>query len=246
MVSQDDLCHHSPAKLDVGRFLARILADLWKWFETKKDYEEEHYVTVNKKSTVLPGFGRVWASKGPEESVQQTYDYFKSAVKKWYRTLAKVSFVHRTGLLGSNCFCQCFCACIESGEFMHIKNAILVLQRISDYFPMAAVEHKEGPMVNAAVEKFLQNGEKGSLQVLCQSYHSTLQKRASGWQVSAKGTAKAPEADAAPSTRGTRPPVVRRESGPAEDSGANQSLPPPPRPERSSSSSRPSPLVLGA
>jgi hypothetical protein len=69
---------------------------------------------------------------------------------------------------------------------MHVKNAVLVLQRISKFFPMAVVEYKEGPLVHAALESFLAKEQKGSLQVLCQSYHSTLQRRVKEWQPAGK------------------------------------------------------------
>jgi hypothetical protein len=109
---------------------------------------------------------------------------------------------------------------------MHVKNAVLVLQRISKFFPMAVVEYKEGPLINTAVESFLAKEEKGSLQVLCQSYHSTLHRRVKEWQPFGKSSTM-------PSTR---PTLDRRESIPAGTSTPKppSSLPSAPQPDRSS------------
>jgi THO complex subunit 2 len=76
-----------------GRFLCRILSDLWKWFQDEAAFAADNYVKVAGKSSVLPGLVAKWASKDPEPSVRSVWENFKNFVKKWYRSLAKVSVV---------------------------------------------------------------------------------------------------------------------------------------------------------
>lgn len=60
---------------------------------------------------------------------------------------------------------QSLCSCIETGEFMHVYNSIIVLKEILPVFPMAAVG-EYGPVIDSMVEKLVENEERGDLKIL--------------------------------------------------------------------------------
>lgn len=94
---------------------------------------------------------------------------------------------------------------------MHVRNAILVLQKVSKVFPMAAVDAKGSGDIDVALDQFLKKEKKGSLQVLCQSYHSTLHRRKKEWSLSTEK----PSVKSVIGTQPTRPVGDRRESATA-------------------------------
>jgi len=49
---------------------------------------------------------------------------------------------------------------------MHVYNSIIVLKEILPVFPMAAVHEFSGQMLNLALEKFLENEQRGDLKIL--------------------------------------------------------------------------------
>lgn len=61
---------------------------------------------------------------------------------------------------------QSLIECVESGEFMHIYNAIVVLKEILPVFPVAAVTEYGGVMLERAMERFLEKEERGDLKIL--------------------------------------------------------------------------------
>lgn len=56
-------------------------------------------------------------------------------------------------------------SCIETTEFMHVYNAIIVLKEILPVFPLAAVGDA-GPAIDTVMEKFLEKEERGDLKIL--------------------------------------------------------------------------------
>lgn len=57
-------------------------------------------------------------------------------------------------------------ACIETGEFMHVYNAIVVLKEILPVFPMAAVAPYMGMRLDNAINTFVEKEERGDLKIL--------------------------------------------------------------------------------
>lgn len=64
---------------------------------------------------------------------------------------------------------QSFIDCIQTGEFMHVYNAIIVMKEILDVFPMASVNEHSGSNINAAIDRFLETEERGDLKILARS-----------------------------------------------------------------------------
>ena len=68
-----------------------------------------------------------------------------------------------------NCYSfQCFIECIQTGEFMHVYNAIIVLKEILDVFPLASVLDV-GSSIDAAMDRFIETEERGDLKILARS-----------------------------------------------------------------------------
>ncbi len=64
---------------------------------------------------------------------------------------------------------QSFIECIQTEEYMHVYNAIIVLKEILPVFPLAAVADF-GPTINAAVDSLLEKESRGDLKILGKAY----------------------------------------------------------------------------
>lgn len=64
---------------------------------------------------------------------------------------------------------QSFIECIQTEEYMHVYNAIIVLKEILPIFPSAAVADV-GPSINAAVDSLLEKEARGDLKILGKAY----------------------------------------------------------------------------
>lgn len=60
---------------------------------------------------------------------------------------------------------QCFTECIQTGEFMHVYNAIIVMKEILPVFPLVAV-FDTGAAIDHAMDHFLETEERGDLKIL--------------------------------------------------------------------------------
>jgi len=58
--------------------------------------------------------------------------------------------------------------CIQTKEFMHVYNAIVVLKEILDVFPLASVG-EAGVGIHAAVERLVETETRGDLKILARS-----------------------------------------------------------------------------
>ena len=63
---------------------------------------------------------------------------------------------------------QSVVACIETGEFMHVYNAIVVLKEILPVFPLSITGSK-GFRVFAAITSLLEKEERGDLKILAKA-----------------------------------------------------------------------------
>lgn len=73
---------------------------------------------------------------------------------------------------------KCFLDCIETGEFMHVYNAVIVLKEILPMYPVATMNERAGITLNLAIERFLEKEERGDLKILGKAYvfwHYSLQ-----------------------------------------------------------------------
>ncbi|CCJ30037.1 unnamed protein product [Pneumocystis jirovecii] len=114
------ICTQQEAE-NFGRFLREILIDLFSWYKDETVYNKEAKGTKN-----LPGFQKRWSS-GFRDKFQECindddmlqYEEFKRLMYKWHRKLNQV-----------------FKICLDSKEYMHLRNAIIVLEKISECFPI--------------------------------------------------------------------------------------------------------------
>ncbi|KAG1857214.1 transcription factor/nuclear export subunit protein 2-domain-containing protein [Suillus tomentosus] len=160
-------CSEYEAK-NYGRFLLGILTDLWKWAQDEQLFFIENRTKVGGKTILLPGFQHRWSSKDHASIVPDdllSWTGFKQILRKWHRKLGR-------SLL----------SCIETTEFMHVYNAIIVLKEILPVFPLAAVGDA-GPAIDTVMEKFLEKEERGDLKILGRAYSASLKKREPFWAV---------------------------------------------------------------
>ncbi|KAI0375719.1 hypothetical protein BV20DRAFT_1059341 [Pilatotrama ljubarskyi] len=150
-----------------GRFLLGVLTDIYKWFQDEQLFLQENRSKSGGSTVFLPGLQLRWPATPKPVIAQEdliTWSDFKQVVRKWHRKLNKSLM-----------------ECIDSGEFMHIYNAIVVLKEILPVFPVAAVTEYGGPNLARAVERFLEKEERGDLKILGRAYYASLKKRESIW-----------------------------------------------------------------
>ena len=76
---------------------------------------------------------------------------------------------------------KCFIDCIETGEYMHVYNSIMILQELLPVFPMASVNEFAGPALAAALDRFLEKEDRADLKVIGQAFASHFNKRKPIW-----------------------------------------------------------------
>ena len=137
---------------NVGRFLNEILKDLGRWHADKTVFEREAY--GNKRD--LPGF-----RKNLKESTFWDYEDFRKVLQKWHMNL-------HTALKG----------CFMGGEYMHIRNAIIVLKAVVLYFP---VINWMGQAQVASVFDLSKSESREDLKLAAMSLLGNLKRREKEW-----------------------------------------------------------------
>ncbi|THH13890.1 hypothetical protein EW146_g6381 [Bondarzewia mesenterica] len=157
-----------------GRFLLGVLTDLYKWYQDEQAYLQDNRVKVGGKATWLPGFQHQWSNKSViEPSSVLSWNKFQQIVKKWHRKLFK-----------------CFADSIQTGEFMHVYNTIIVLKEILPVFPVSTVSEYIGMPLKQVMESFLEKEERGDLKILGRAYHASLLKREPQWALPKSAVSK--------------------------------------------------------
>ncbi|KAJ3217345.1 THO complex subunit 2 [Clydaea vesicula] len=150
-------CTEFEAK-NYGIFLAETLKTLHEWNSNKSRYNEE--------CNNLPGFIKKFkASKEPLENIEDDilkWNEFKKLYIKW-GTMLQMAFV----------------SSIESGEYMQIRNAFLVLNLVKDYFPSRS-DH--GGKIEMAVKKVEDTETRGDLKNVALLYGGILRKMKPDWE----------------------------------------------------------------
>ncbi|KIK99679.1 hypothetical protein PAXRUDRAFT_822444 [Paxillus rubicundulus Ve08.2h10] len=160
-------CSEYEAK-NYGRFLLGVLTDLWKWAQDEQLFAQDNRTKIGGKTVLLPGFQPRWTNKdhtniSPDDLL--SWSSFKQILRKWHRKLGRS-----------------LCSCIETGEFMHVYNVIIVLKELLPVFPLAAVG-EYGPVIDVMVDKLVETEERGDLKILSRAYSAALKKRESQWAV---------------------------------------------------------------
>jgi len=149
-----------------GRFLRGVLKDIKAWFMDENLYQKDNHI----KGRPLPGFSR----KIQTHNTILTFVEYQRLVQKWYLRLSKVSFIQ----LYSKPYCcsslnyQGFTSCINTGEFMHVYNGIIVLKEILPVFPDAMFG--DGVYLDESIDHLVEKEERGDLKILARAYASRL------------------------------------------------------------------------
>ena len=149
------LCSAKEAEC-LGHFIREVLKDLSTWHAKKSFYEKEAYGPKRN----LPGFAKALTSEKEVKSFLEFED-FRRILLKWHRNL--------NGALK---------ACYASGEYMHIRNAINILNHIHQYFP---VVNWMGTNQLAGITELSKKESREDLKIAATSLIGALKKREKSW-----------------------------------------------------------------
>ena len=140
----------------LGRFFNEILRDLSRWHAEKSIFEKEAF-GPNKN---LPGFSKRMTS---DKGIVSFYEYeeFRRLLLKWHRNL--------NGALKT---------CIGSGEYMHIRNAINILNNVHQYFPAV---NWMGQSQLTSIGELSRSEKREDLKVAATSLIGALKRREKDW-----------------------------------------------------------------
>ena len=151
------LCSAKEAE-NLGRFFNEILRLLSRWHADKLLFEKEAFGIKRE----LPGF----TMKMSGDKSQYTfidYEDFRRILLKWHRNLSSA-----------------IKNCISSGEYMHIRNAVNVLNNIHQYFP--AVNWMGQNLLNSITDLH-KSESREDLKVAAMSLMGALKRREKDWMI---------------------------------------------------------------
>jgi THO complex subunit 2 len=141
-----------------GRFLNNTLRELQKWHDNKNDAYNKFALGEDKK---LPGFGKKFdTDRNPETHL--VYNEFCLVLFKWHKAL-----------------CTALKACIESGRYSEIRNAISVLNSVSSIFPKVDTMRDE---LQAPLERIAEHDERDDLKIAAQSTFRIFKQGKAHWR----------------------------------------------------------------
>ncbi|GAA6028291.1 hypothetical protein JCM8097_006959 [Rhodosporidiobolus ruineniae] len=156
-------CTENEAR-NYARFLYDVLGDLFRWHKDKAAYEDEAIGASSSQTGQLQGFARVYVAENAKKAGKPNYlshEDFQGILLKWHYRMI-------TGFIES----------FQSGEYMHIKNSILVLTKIAPYFPL---DHNQGEKLEQAVVELLAAEKREDLTILAQGYKAVINKSRKTW-----------------------------------------------------------------
>ncbi|XP_063616072.1 THO complex subunit 2 [Cydia splendana] len=194
-------------------FLCRVLGTAMRWHADKATFHKEcaHY----------PGFVTKYrvSNQFTEANDHVGYENYRHVCHKWHYKITKAMVV-----------------CLESGDYVQIRNALIVLIRVLPRFPVLA---KLAQIIEKKVEKVREEEktQRQDLYVLATGYSGQLRNRMSSMMRESEfhQVVQLPPADkhkAAAAAAGGAP--APREDAPAQDPGTA----PPPQPETDKRESR--------
>ncbi|MCJ1400063.1 THO complex subunit 2 [Xylographa trunciseda] len=141
---------------NIGRFLNEILKDLSRWHADKALFEKEAYGP--KKD--LPGFSKKMID---EKTILAFWDYedFRRVLQKWHMN------IHNA-----------LKACFSGGEYMHIRNAVVILRAIHIQFP---VINWMGQAQVATITELSRTEKREDLKIAATSLLGNLRRREKDW-----------------------------------------------------------------
>ncbi|KAJ3117372.1 THO complex subunit 2 [Phlyctochytrium bullatum] len=150
-------CTEFEAK-NYGLFLSNVLSTLGKWHKGRDAYQAEG------RGDGLPGFALRWnpgSSSKTSAADLLEYDGFCKAIYKWHSFLF-TTFMHS----------------LNSDEYIQIRNAILILDKIRDDFPVIDSNGKE---LSRAAQKLAETETRQDLKQLGLAYYGRLQTLSKDW-----------------------------------------------------------------
>lgn len=141
---------------NVGRFLNEVLRDLGRWHADKTLFEKEAFGT--KKD--LPGFAKKLSSEKVIDTFMD-FEEFRRILLKWHRNLNSA-----------------LKTCLSGGEYMHIRNAIIILRAVFQYFPAV---NWMGVSQVASVTELSKSESREDLKILATSLLGNLRRREKDW-----------------------------------------------------------------
>lgn len=139
-----------------GRFLCEILKQFKHWQSSKAVYEKEALGSQRQ----LPGFASIVDEKGTPTELME-YEDSRKCIFHWH-----------------TCLKNAFRACFESGEYMQIRNGIIVLKGIHQVFPALKFHGRD---LQELLKAVYDNDSRGDLKLAARSLQGLLTNRSSSW-----------------------------------------------------------------
>ncbi|EEB05965.2 THO complex subunit Tho2 [Schizosaccharomyces japonicus yFS275] len=143
-----------------SRFLFEILAEITAWHKDPGLYERDCLGNGH-----LVGFVLEWNETKDDGAVDPSrllrHNRYLLLVSKWHKQLTMIME-----------------KCLLSGDYMHIYNSIVILERILPFFPLI---EESGRTLKSAAEKLKDNEQREDLKVLALGYYSKLAKKEATW-----------------------------------------------------------------
>ncbi|KAJ3105928.1 THO complex subunit 2 [Phlyctochytrium planicorne] len=152
-------CTELEAK-NYGLFLADILHTLTSWHKSKDLYDREG----KGEGEGLPGFALRWNPEAQSKDNSNEvvgYETFCKAIFKWH-----------------SCIERAFMFCLQSKEYVQIRNSILILDKIREFFPII---QQHGEVLEAIAKNIADSEERPDLKQLGIAYAGRLGNLSKGW-----------------------------------------------------------------
>ncbi|EPS42483.1 hypothetical protein H072_3634 [Dactylellina haptotyla CBS 200.50] len=133
-----------------GRFLAEIMADFTTWHKNKASFEKECHGKGN-----LPGFAKTWGG------ALLDYEDFRRVLYKWHKQLHAA-----------------LKACLNHSEYMHVRNATIVLKHLNKSFPTV---DWIGKNLMERVQQISKTEKREDLKITTTALLSLLKKKEKEW-----------------------------------------------------------------
>ena len=155
------ICSQNEAA-NYGRFLREIFENLEHWRNSEATYNEK----AKGSDVLLPGCRyhfceSMSVDETSEQDVWQHAEFCKELLHKWHIVLYRG-----------------FVDCLESKEYMKMRNSIVILDKISEYFPKSSVV---GNNLIMKVKPLLQEETREDMKVLLTRYNAVLQHNQPKW-----------------------------------------------------------------
>ncbi|KAJ3190353.1 THO complex subunit 2 [Gaertneriomyces sp. JEL0708] len=144
-----------------GSFLAAILKTLAGWHKSADLFKKEA-IGQN-----LPGFLKKWPAGSPFQKIDLShadyidYEEFRQALRKWHLKMTKA-----------------IKACLDSKEYMQVRNGILVLDRIHEWCPATK---QLGSALELSLMEIERTETRADLKQMARSFGTKLKLRKDFW-----------------------------------------------------------------